>query len=105
VKIVWLIFLEEVININKKLNLIKLVLITIVDAGFFYFGTEYWLFSWFALTLASVYALKANLKRSFFVGSMAYFLGNSNPQNVLPIFVYGTWIFLNAIAFGGILEF
>ena len=91
------------ININKKLNLIKLVLVTIVDAGFFYFGTEYWLFSWFALTLASVYALKANLKRSFFVGSMAYFLGNSNPQNVLPIFVYGTWIFLNAIAFGGIL--
>jgi len=95
--------MEEVIYINKNLNLIKPILIMFVDAGFFYFGTEYWLLSWIGLSLASVYALKANFKNSFFVGSMAYFLGNANPHNVLPIFVYGSWIFLNAILFGGTL--
>lgn len=54
----------------------------------YYLSIEYWYFSWIALLLLCLYALKGSVFTTLLTGFISYLFGSANPHAVLPIIVY-----------------
>lgn len=98
---------SEIINryiywcvLHKRLHCILTILLSSLS---YYFATEYWCFSWIALLILCLYALKKSLVSTFMVAFFSYVLGSVNPHAVLPIIVYWPSITFNAISFATVL--
>jgi apolipoprotein N-acyltransferase len=75
----------------------------ILSALSYYLSIEYWYFSWMALLLLCLYALKGSFISTFLTGFFSYLFGSSNPHTVLPLIVYWPLIVIHATAFASIL--
>jgi apolipoprotein N-acyltransferase len=84
-------------------KLVHCILTILLSSLSYYLSTEYWCFSWIALVVLCLYALKRSLVSSFIVAFFSYLLGSVNPHAVLPIIVYWPLITLNAISFATVL--
>jgi apolipoprotein N-acyltransferase len=97
---------KDIINSYHWSNLYSLIycIFTIFISSFsYYLSTEYWYFSWIALLLLCLYALKGSLAFTFLTGFFSYLFGSSNPHAVLPLIVYWPLIVINATAFASVL--
>jgi len=88
----------------SRLNsLLRCIFTIMLSALSYYLSTEYWYFSWIALLLLCLYALKASSSFTFLTGFLSYLLGSSNPHAVLPLIVYWPLIVINATLFASVL--
>lgn len=84
-------------------SLPRCIFTIMLSALSFYLSTEYWFFSWIALLLLCLYALKGSSFFTFLAGFFSYLLGSSNPHAVLPLIVYWPLILINATLFASVL--
>ncbi|SFM28265.1 hypothetical protein [Pelosinus propionicus] len=98
--------LKNIINgyhCSNFYSLLHCIFTILLSAVSYYLSTEYWYFSWIALLLLCVYALKGSLVSTFLTGFFSYLFGSSNPHAVLPLTVYWPLIVINATAFASVL--